>query len=65
MKPYKITYKFVGTVTLPVMAHSPEAAHEEAMNEWPETDINFNKDLVVLGREPVCVEDEEGKLTWL
>ena len=60
MKPYKVTYRFVGTVTLPVMADSPEDAHDEAMKEWPETDINFNQELNVIDRSLVSVEDENG-----
>lgn len=60
MKTYKVTYRFVGTVTLPVMANSPEDAPDEAIKEWPETDINFNHELNVIDRSLVSVEDENG-----
>lgn len=63
MKTYKITYKFTGTVTLPVLADSPETAHEEAMKEWPETDINFNHDFEVIDRELISIEDQNGNVT--
>lgn len=63
MKPYKITYEVFGTVTLPILANSPEDAIEQAMQEWPTTDINFNHDLVVMERTPVAVEDKDGNVT--
>ena len=63
MKTYKITYEVFGTVTLPIMALSPENAIEQALQEWPTTDINFNQDLVVMERKPVAVEDETGNVT--
>jgi hypothetical protein len=52
-----------GTVTLPILANSPEDAIEQAMQEWPTTDINFNQDLVVMERTPVAVEDKDGNVT--
>lgn len=63
MNPYKITYEVVGTVTLTVMANSPEDAIDQAVDEWPESDINYNHDLVVLDRKPVAVEDKDGNVT--
>ena len=63
MKPYKVTYEVVGTVTLSVLAASPEAALEEAEKEYPESDINWNHMLRVLDMQPVAVEDTDGNVT--
>ena len=62
MKTYNITYEIIGTVTLPILANSEEDAIEQAMQEWPTTDINFNQDLVVHDRIPIrVVECSEGE----
>lgn len=62
MEVYKVTYEVVGTVTVSVMASSPELALEEAAREYPETDINFNHMLNVLDMEPTSVECPDGKV---
>ena len=62
MEVYKVTYKVVGTVTVSVMASSPELALEEAAKEYPESDINFNHMLDVLAMEPTGVECPDGKV---
>lgn len=62
MEVYKVTYEVVGTVTVSVMASSPELALEEAAKEYPETDINFNHMLNVLDMEPTAVECPDGKV---
>ena len=63
MKPYKVTYEVIGTITLPVVASSPETAIDEAENEYPESDINWNHSLRVLDMRAVAVEDENGNVT--
>ena len=63
MKPYKVTYEVAGTVTLSVLAASPEAALDEAEKEYPESDINWNGYLRVLDMQPVAVEDNNGNVT--
>lgn len=63
MKPYKVTYEVAGTVTLSVLAVSPEAALEEAEQEYPESDINWNHMLRVLDMQPVAIEDTDGNVT--
>ena len=63
MRPHKVTYEVVGTVTLSVLAVSPEAALEEAEKEYPESDINWNHMLRVLDMQPVAVEDANGNVT--
>ena len=62
-KPYKVTYEVAGTVTLSVIAASPEAAIDEADREYPESDINWNNMLRVLDMQPVAVEDTDGNVT--
>jgi hypothetical protein len=59
---YRVTYEVVGTVTVSVMASSPELALKEAEKEYPETDINFNHMLNVLAMEPTAVECPDGKV---
>ena len=63
MKPYKVTYEVVGTVTLSVLASSAEAALDEAEREYPESDINWNHTLRVLDMQAVAVEDADGNVT--
>ena len=62
MEVYKVTYEVVGTVTVSVMASSPELALEEATKEYPESDINFNNMLKVIDMEPTAVECPDGKV---
>ena len=63
MKPYKVTYQVFGTVTLSVLAASPEAAIDEAEREYPESDINWNGYLRVMDMQAVAVEDTDGNVT--
>lgn len=63
MKPYKVTYEVVGTVTLSVLASSADDAIAEAEKEYPESDINWNHMLRVLDMQAVAVEDENGNVT--
>ena len=61
--PYKVTYEVVGTVTLSVLATSPETALDEAEKEYPESDINWNHMLRVIDMQAVAVEDKHGNVT--
>lgn len=63
LSPYKVTYEVVGTVTLSVLATSPETALDEAEKEYPESDINWNHMLRVLDMQAVAVEDKNGNVT--
>ena len=60
---YRVTYRVTGKVTLPITAHSPSNAVQEAEREWPESDINWNHKLEGVVMVPVCVEDEAGNVT--
>ena len=63
MKPYKVTYQVTGTVTLSVLAASPEAALDEVEKEYPESDINWNHMLRVIDMQVLAVEDADGNVT--
>lgn len=65
MEVYKVTYEVVGTVTVSVMASSPELALKEAAREYPESDINFNHMLNVLDMEPTAVECPDGTVVGI
>lgn len=62
MKTFKVTYEVMGTITLPIQADSIDQVMAEAENEYPESDINYNHQLVVLDRRPVAIEDEDGSV---
>ena len=64
-KLYKVTYKVSGTITVPILAISPEFALEEAAKEYTESDINYNHLLDVIDRRAVSLDCPDGSVEIL